>query len=124
MVLFLYEIFLEFFLFRVKFTRNLTTIKMGLFGQMGDMYKLQKEAKKIKAELAKIHIFAESDGIKVTVSGDQTVLKVEILDETILSDPKKVEKAFMDATNRATKKSQQISAEKMKSLMGGMPGMS
>ncbi len=96
---------------------------MGLFGQMGDMYKLQKEAKKIKAELAKIHVFAESDGIKVTVSGDQTVLKVEIVNEPILSDPRKVEKAFIDATNRATKKSQQISAEKMKGLMGGMPGM-
>ena len=96
---------------------------MGLLGQMGDMYKLQKEAKKIKAELAKIHIFAESNGIKVTVSGDQTVLKVEIIDEEILANAGNTEKAFIDATNRAMKKSQQVSAEKMKSLMGGMPGM-
>lgn len=96
---------------------------MGLFGQAKDMYKLQKEAKKIKKELAKIHIFAESDGIKVTVSGDQTIIKVEITDEAVLADAKKVEKAFVDAINRAMKKSQQVSAEKMKSLMGGMPGM-
>ena len=90
---------------------------------MGDMYKLQKEAKKIKKELAKIHVFAESNGIKVTVSGDQVILKVEIIDESVLSDPQKVKAGFIDATNRATKKSQQISAEKMKVLMGGMPGM-
>lgn len=96
---------------------------MGLFGQARDMYKLQKEAKKIKKELAKIHIFAESNGIKVTVAGDQSLVNVEILDEEVLSDARKVEKAFMDASNRAMKKSQQVSAEKMKSLMGGMPGM-
>ncbi len=96
---------------------------MGLFGQARDMYKLQKQAKKIKKELEKIHIFAESDGIKVTVAGDQSIVKVEILDEAVLSDPKKVEKAFMDATNRAMKKSQQVSAEKMKALMGGLGGM-
>jgi DNA-binding YbaB/EbfC family protein len=97
---------------------------MGLFGQAKDMYKLQKEAKRIKKELEKIHIFAESDGIKITVAGDQSLVKVEILDDSVLSDARKVEKAFMDATNRAMKKSQQVSAEKMKSLMGGMPGMS
>ena len=54
---------------------------MGLFGQAKDMYKLQKEAKRIKKELEKIHIFAESDGIKVTVAGDQSLVKVEILDD-------------------------------------------
>ena len=96
---------------------------MGLFGQAKDMYKLQKEAKRIKKELEKIHIFAESNGIKVTVAGDQSLVNVEILDEAVLSDARKVEKAFIDATNRAMKKSQQVSAEKMKALMGGMPGM-
>ena len=97
---------------------------MGLFGQAKDMYKLQKEAKRIKKELEKIHIFAESNGIKVTVAGDQSLVKVEILDDAVLSSASNVEKAFMDATNRAMKKSQQVSAEKMKTLMGGMPGMS
>ena len=97
---------------------------MGLFGQARDMYKLQKEAKRIKKELEKIHIFAESDGIKITVNGAQSLVKVEIIDEAVLSDPRKVEKAIMDASNRAMKKSQQVSAEKMKALMGGMPGMS
>lgn len=93
---------------------------MGMMGQLGDIYKLQKEAKRIKKELAKVHVFAESDGIKITVSGEQEMLKVEILDEAILADPKKLEKAILDATNRATKKAQQVAAERMKPMMGGL----
>ena len=96
---------------------------MGLFGQLGDMYKLQKEAKRIKAELAKIHVFAEVNGVKVTVSGEQEVVKFEITDSAVLTDARKLEKSVLDATNRAMKKAQQIAAEKMKSVMGGFPGM-
>ncbi len=96
---------------------------MGMFGQMGDMYKLQKEAKKIKKELANTHIFSESDGVKVTVSGEQEMIKVEILDETILGDTKRLEKAVLEASNKAFKKAQQVAAEKMKAVMGDFPGM-
>ena len=94
-----------------------------MLGQMGDMYKLQKEAKKIKKELGKIHVFAESSGVKVTVNCEQELLSVEFIDESALENPKKLEKAILDATNRAMKKSQQVAAEKMKAVMGGMPGM-
>lgn len=90
---------------------------------MGDMYKLQKEAKKIKKELAKIHVFAESNGVKVTVNCEQEVMSVEFLDGADLSNPKTLSKGVMEATNRAVKKSQQVAAEKMKTVMGGFPGM-
>ncbi len=96
---------------------------MGVFGQMGDMYKLQKEAKRIKKELGKIHVFAESDGVKVTVNCEQEILSVEFLDEVMLGNTKKLEKAILDASNRALKKSQQVAAEKMKAVMGGFPGL-
>ncbi len=96
---------------------------MGLLGQMGDMYKLQKEAKKIKKELAKIHVFAESEGVKVTVNCEQEVLAVEFLETANLSDTRRLGKAVMEATNRAVKKSQQVAAEKMKTIMGGFPGL-
>ena len=96
---------------------------MGMFSQMGDMYKLQKEAKKIKKELAKTHIFAEVDGVKVTVSGEQEVISIEFLNDEILKDAKKLSKSLVTASNKALKKAQQIAAEKMKSVMGGMPGM-
>lgn len=90
---------------------------------MGDMYKLQKEAKKIKKELAKIHVFAESEGVKVTVNCEQEVLSVEFLENAVRDNDKKLGKAVMDATNRAVKKSQQVAAEKMKAVMGGFPGL-
>jgi len=96
---------------------------MGLFGQMGDMYKLQKEAKRIKKELASIHVHAEADGVKVTVSAEQEILSVEILDETVLGDARRISNAFTDATNRAFKKAQAVAAEKMNGLMGGFPGL-
>ncbi len=96
---------------------------MGLFGQMGDMYRLQKEAKRIKKELAKTHVFSEVDGCKVTVSGEQKVISVEFTDETILQNPKKASSALVEATNKAITKSQEIAAEKMKSIMGNFPGL-
>ncbi len=96
---------------------------MGMLGQMGDMYKLQKEAKKIKKELAKTHIFAESNGVKVTVTAEQEVIGIEIQDEEILNNKTKLEKAILEATNKAFKKAQQIAAERMKAVMGGFPGL-
>ncbi|MCF7918175.1 YbaB/EbfC family nucleoid-associated protein [Candidatus Gracilibacteria bacterium] len=96
---------------------------MGLFGQVGDMYKLQKEAKRIKAELAKTHIFAEHEGIKVTVNGEQQVVSIEFLNDSLLSDKNKLSKALIEALNRAMKKAQMVAAEKMKAVMGGFPGM-
>ena len=90
---------------------------------MKDMYKLQKQAKQIKKELAKVHVFAESDGVKVTVNGEQLVISVEINEEAS-TDKTKLAKAIMECTNRAMKKAQQVAAERMKSMMGGMPGLS
>jgi len=96
---------------------------MGLFGQMGDMYKLQKEAKKMKKELASLHVFSEANGVKITVNGEQQIVGVEIIDNSILQDPRKLEKTIENVANKAMKKAQQIAAEKMKSLMGGFGGM-
>ncbi len=96
---------------------------MGLMNQMGDMYKLQKEAKRIKKELANTHIFSESDGVKVTVSGEQEIIEVEFLNDEIIGDATRLAKAIKEASNKAFKKAQQVAAEKMKAVMGGMPGM-
>ena len=93
---------------------------MGMFGQMGDMYKLQKEAKRIKKELAQIHVSAEASGVKIVVNGEQQLLSIEFIDESIVQDTKKLEKAIVEAMNRAMKKAQEVAAEKMKPLMGGL----
>jgi len=95
---------------------------MGFMDKAKDLYKLQKQAKQIKNELKNIHIEAETDGVTVTVDGEQHFMEVKI-DESILGDAKKLSKAFIDASNKAIKKSQLIGAEKMKSVMGGLGGM-
>lgn len=95
---------------------------MGFMDKAKDLYKLQKQAKQIKNELKNIHIEAESDGVTVTVDGEQHFMEV-VINENLAGDVKKISKAFIDASNKAIKKSQLIGAEKMKSVMGDLGGM-
>jgi DNA-binding protein YbaB len=99
-----------------------------MFDKAKDLYKIQKEARKIKGELKKTHIEAEVEGVTVTINGEQEVQKVEITDEAIQKaqgNKKDLENALEKAFNKAIKKSQEIGAEKMKSIMGDMnfPGL-
>ncbi len=91
---------------------------MGFFDKAKDLYRLQKQAKEIKQQLKNIHIEAETDGVKVTVNGEQLFLDVVIAEG--LTDSKKIAKALVDAANKAVKKAQSIAAEKMKGVMGDM----
>ena len=95
---------------------------MGFMGKAKDLYKLQKQAKEIKKQLKNIHVEAESNGVAVTIDGEQNFISVKI-EESAASDIRKVEKSIVDAANKAVKKSQLIGAEKMKAVMGDMGGM-
>ncbi|MDP4007979.1 MAG: YbaB/EbfC family nucleoid-associated protein [Candidatus Peregrinibacteria bacterium] len=96
---------------------------MGMFDQAKDLYKLQKEAKKIKKELSNMHIEAAQDGVTVIINGEQQVIKVEISDEA--KGNSRLETLLTEVFNKALKKSQEIAAEKMKAIMGnlGLPGI-
>jgi len=97
-------------------------VMSGMFGdQKMDMYTMQKQAKEIKEQLKKIHIEAESGGITLTCDGEQQFIEMNGSEKTPL-DPA-LAKSFVDATNKAIKKSQMIGAEKMKDVIGGMGGM-
>jgi DNA-binding protein YbaB len=90
---------------------------MPSFSQMKDMYRLQKEAKKVKQELKSIHVEAEGVGVQVVVSAEQEVVSVK-LDPAVPHD--KLEPALVDAFNRALKKSQVVATEYMKPVMEKM----
>lgn len=92
---------------------------MGVFQQAKDMYKLQKEAKAIKKELANIHIEAEEDGVVVTINAEMEVINVTISDEAA-QDKSRLEKNLVKAFNKGLKKGQEIAAEKMKGVMSMM----
>ena len=95
---------------------------MVMMGKAKDLYKLQKQAKAIKKQLKNIHVEAETNGVTVTVDGEQHFIEVKIADE-MMGDANKLAKAFVDAANKAVQKSQTIAAEKMKEVMGGLGGM-
>ncbi len=95
---------------------------MGMLDNAKDMYKLQKQAKQIKSELKNIHVEAESNGAMVVVDGEQQIVSISLPDE-LMGSKAQMEKALIEAGNKAIKKSQLIGAEKMKSMMGGMGGM-
>lgn len=81
------------------------------------MFKMQREAKRVKKELKNIHVEAEAQGVKVVVAADQAVVSIEIAPE-VPND--RIGPLLKDALNRAMKKVQVISAEKMQPLMGDM----
>ncbi|MEI7511614.1 MAG: YbaB/EbfC family nucleoid-associated protein [Candidatus Peregrinibacteria bacterium] len=97
-----------------------------MFDKVKDLYNLQKQAKQVKKELAAIHIEAEVDGVVAVVSAEQEIISITIPDELLAVEKKtRLTKAIIEATKKATKKAQEIAAEKMKGIMGGMgfPGM-
>ena len=97
---------------------------MNMLGKVRDVYRLQKQAKQIKKELANIHIEAETDGVLVTVNGEMEVISVKIPDEMKTSEnSEKLTAAIVSASNKAIKKAQEIAAEKMKGVMGEMQGL-
>jgi len=95
-----------------------------MLGKVRDVYRLQKQAKQIKKELANIHIEAETDGVIVTVNGEMEVVAVKIPTEMFgVENTEKVQGAIVSASNKAIKKAQQVAAEKMKGVMADMQGM-
>jgi len=90
---------------------------MSQFSQMRDMYRLQREAKKVKSELAKVHIEAEGKWCKVTVTAEQEIVSYEIKEGAPLTE---LPADLKDVTNRAMKKAQVVAAERMQSVMKQM----
>jgi DNA-binding protein YbaB len=94
---------------------------MGLFGQAKDLYKLQKQAKQIKKDLANLHIEAEVKGIVVVINGEQKIVDVRISEERWAEgDRVKMQADLKEAFNKAAQKAQEVAAEKMRGIMGDM----
>ena len=89
---------------------------------------LQAKLAKAQAELAEAIIETSSGGgaVKVTVNGQQQVLSVKISPEAIEPDDvEMLEDLVMTAVNEALTKSQELAAERMGKLTGGLniPGL-
>lgn len=90
---------------------------MVSFSQAKDMFRIQREAKKVKKELSQIHVEAEGRYCKVVVTGEQEVYSIEIFEG---ASGASLAEDLKDALNRAMKKAQVVSSEKMQAIMGQM----
>ncbi|MDO8649346.1 MAG: YbaB/EbfC family nucleoid-associated protein [Candidatus Peregrinibacteria bacterium] len=94
---------------------------MPSFAQLRNMYRFQRDAKRVRKELKQIHVEAEAQGIRVVVTAEQEIVSITIGPEV---PRESIPELLKDALNRALKKAQLVSAEKMQAIMGdmGMPG--
>jgi len=95
---------------------------------MFDKAKTLYELKKIQSALAKETIEVEAGGgaVTVTINGEQKIKSIKIDPELVdLNEIHKLEKWIESAVTQAITRSQQLAAEKMKSVAGGLglPGL-
>lgn len=88
-----------------------------------DQAKMLMKMKKAQKELANeiIEVEAGDGAVVVAISGEQKIKKITIDPEMIdLDDIGELERWLEAATKEAISKSQEVAAEKMKPLMGGL----
>jgi DNA-binding YbaB/EbfC family protein len=94
-----------------------------MFDKMMAQMKEQTEA--IKKELEKTELTAEAESglVKVLITGNKTVKDI-IISESIADDPDTISDLTVIAVNRAIKKAEQLSEQKMGNMAQGMlPGL-
>lgn len=78
---------------------------MSMLGGLGDLQKLQQQAQKMQAALQQETVVIDTNGVKITMRGDQQIQEVEI--DGI------VENRVAEAVNEAVKKTQELAAKKL-----------
>ena len=98
------------------------------FGQMKDLYQLQKKAKQMQKELKALEIEANSnDGsVSVVVSGEMKLVSLSINEDALKPENKtRLEMAIRDTVSQAMGRAQTESATRMQPLLKDMnlPGL-
>ncbi len=108
---------------------------MSMFGNMGNMANMMKKVQKLQADMAKLQeelktrtleSTAGGSAIKIVVNGEKQILSIKI--DPAAADPQDIEMLedmIMAAVNEALKKVDDMMAQEMGKLTGGMkiPGM-
>jgi DNA-binding YbaB/EbfC family protein len=90
--------------------------------------KMIMELKRIQSQLAKevVEVEAGDGAVRVQITGEQKIKKITLDPEQVSVDnAEKLERWLESAVTQAISKSQQIAAEKMRSISGGLgiPGL-
>lgn len=99
-----------------------------MLGNLKDLAKMQKMAKDIQKKLGNIHVEAEEEGVIIVIDGNLKVVSVQITEEAYEKGVEHLQISIQKAIDKGMKKAQEIAAQNMKDLMGGMgmpsiPGM-
>ena len=92
---------------------------MNMFGNLGKMAEMMKQAKAIKAAMAQIKCEGEAGGVKVVVNGEMSIQEIKIPAEVSIV---RAEALVKEAANKALRSAQMEAAKRMQG-MGGFPGM-
>ena len=96
-----------------------------MFDKMKQLMEMKRQADQIKRQLDCESVECQDvRGIKIVINGAQQVQSIEI-DENLLNPDNKgpLQKDLLRGINAAIAKSQQVAAQKMKSMMPGFPGI-
>lgn len=88
---------------------------MNPFGQLGELKKMRDQAMAIQKQLKLEEVEVNKHGVYVRISGDQEIREI--------NSNGKSDNDIKGAVNEAIKKSQEVAAKKMQSMMGGMGGL-
>lgn len=85
------------------------------FGQLGELKKMRDQAMAMQRELQAEIVEVSKRGVYVKITGDQKIVELKSNDKS--------DDDIREAVNEAIKKSQEVAAKKMQSMMGGMGGL-
>jgi len=93
-----------------------------IFGNIGKMGEMLKQAKQLKDEIAKAKYEGEANGVKVVINGELEITELKIPPGM---DVGRIEFSVKEAVNRTMKTAKNDMAQKMSKITGGMqlPGM-
>jgi hypothetical protein len=77
---------------------------------LGDMAKLQKQAKQMQSALQQEQVEVTKNGVRVVVRGDQQIIEVEV--DGVM------ENRIAQAVNDAVRQTQQLAAKKLMEMNG------
>ena len=98
--------------------------QMGGMGMMQQLQQLQTQMEQAQASLADETVEATVGGgvVKVVATGDQKIVSIEIAPEILEdADAEMLQDMLLTAVNSALEKSQELAAEKLGPLAGGLP---
>lgn len=89
-----------------------------IFGNIGKMGEMLKQAKQLKDELSRARYEAEAGGVKVVINGEMEITELTV-------PPNAPASSIKEAVNRALKEAKNDMTKKMTKITGGMqlPGM-